>query len=113
MSLKKVLEPYELLVRWKEGKISGAHVGFIQRILEDGKEISHSIQDVQPAHRETGFPLDDFLQKLHVDLLSALEESNRKNKELSKQIFGLMQRAGLLEEALKKASLEKGSVPLK
>ena len=69
-------KPYELLVRWgADGKLSGAHVGFITRTLKDGAEIAHTIEPVMPVAvgAATGFPLLEILQQVQVDAIVACD----------------------------------------
>lgn len=71
MAKTVVTRPYELLVRWREGKISGAHVCFEDAIFEDGKETgtipSHAMAvDIGSGK---GFPLADILAQVNIDVL--------------------------------------------
>ena len=63
--------PYELLVRWREGKITGAHVGFELTATEDGKVLSTTPLAVMAVDigQGIGFPLADILAQVHTDAL--------------------------------------------
>lgn len=78
MALEKIASPYELLARWRDGKLSGAHVQFLTVIMEDGKKISETIGDVMPVDvgEGIGFPLADILAQMHVDALAAVDSAN-------------------------------------
>lgn len=81
-----IKRPYEFLARWREGKISGAHVGFEVTTMEDGKVISVAPLTVQPVDigNGIGFPLRDILNDLSADALirvGELEAEIRTAKE--------------------------------
>jgi hypothetical protein len=65
--------PYEFLVRWREGKIAGAHVGFELTTKEDGVVISVTPLPVMAVNigQGVGFPLADILEQLQIDALVA------------------------------------------
>jgi chromosome segregation ATPase len=48
MALEKITYPYEVLIRWKDGKVSGAHYVEASCVLEDGKVLSEQIGMAQP-----------------------------------------------------------------
>lgn len=68
--------PYEFLVRWKEGKLAGAHVGFSLLATMDDGTMQEAPQNVQPVDigQGNGFPLKDILDKLHVDALTQIDK---------------------------------------
>lgn len=74
--------PYEFLVRWKDGVISGAHVGFETAIIEDGKPDRIIPNDVQPVAigKENGFPLDKIMDQLHIDAIAAMDDARAAQK---------------------------------
>lgn len=83
--IQNVQKPYEFLVRWTDGVISGAHVGFVEQLIDDGKVLSQTPLPVQPVSLagETGFPLATVLGQLQIDALAAMEaakESEAKAK---------------------------------
>lgn len=64
--------PYEFLVRWRDGKLSGAHVGFELTTTEDGTALSTTALPVMAVDigQGAGFPLADILSQVHVDALT-------------------------------------------
>lgn len=69
--------PYEFLVRWQDGVVKGAHVGYVHRILRDGVVVSETPGDVTPVTVgiQVGFPLADILDQIQIGALLALEEA--------------------------------------
>ena len=67
-----VTRPYEFLVRWRNGAISGAHVGFEDAIVEDGNTVSTTPNPVTPVDigQGNGFPLSDILGTIEIDALA-------------------------------------------
>ena len=63
MTITKTTTPYEFLIRWTDGKISGAHIKFLETVA-DGTEIlsvkEGEAQKVSLAG-EVGFPIADVL----------------------------------------------------
>lgn len=70
--LTKNTYPYEFLARWVDGKLTGAHVGFVTQILEDGKVLSTQTGDVMPVDigAGKGFPLASILTQLHTNAIT-------------------------------------------
>ena len=75
MTIEKRTRPYELLVRWGPGGIAGAHVQFIEEIVEDGAVLSAKPGDALPVSMgvEAGFPLQDVLSQQLVDAHSTID----------------------------------------
>lgn len=73
--ITKTQIPYEFLARWTDGKLAGAHVGFITTITENGVVLSTKTGDVMPVDIGSGkgFPLQDILDQTHVDALVAFD----------------------------------------
>lgn len=69
--------PYEFLARWRDGKLTGAHVGFVTQIIKDGKVIHESNDDVMRVDigAKAGFPLADILAQLHVDAIGGMDDA--------------------------------------
>lgn len=65
--------PYELLFRWDDGALAGAHIQFVETIRKDGAVISQQVGHAQPVSMsgETGFPLADVLSTVQADALAA------------------------------------------
>lgn len=82
------VRPYELLVRWRNGVISGAHVGFEDAIFEDGVFRSASPRNVQPVDIGSGqgFPLSDILTTLSADSLVRIGELEAQVRELQEKL---------------------------
>ena len=66
-----VKRPYEFLVRWKDGVLVGAHVGFEVTVTENGQVLSTTPFNVVPVDvgQGQGFPLDDILEQLQIDAM--------------------------------------------
>ena len=75
--IETVKQPYELLVRWREGKITGAHVGFELTATEDGNVLSTTPLPVMAVDigQGVGFPLADILAQVHTDALVSRDEA--------------------------------------
>lgn len=75
MSIVKQQTPYEFLVRWTNGAVAGAHIRFLERLVEDGVVISEKQGHAQPVSLagETGFPISDVLNVVQVSALSDLK----------------------------------------
>lgn len=80
MAIEKVVQPYEFLARWREGVLTGGHVQFITRLIEDGvpMEGGERLSDAMPVDvgDGKGFPLAEILQQIHVDALIAVDTAN-------------------------------------
>ena len=63
MTIIKTQTPYELLIRWKDGAVAGAHVKFLEQIVEDGVVLHEKEGDATPVSMagEAGYPLADIL----------------------------------------------------
>lgn len=64
--------PYEFLVRWNaDGTISGAHVSFLDTVYKGDEILTQTpsqVESVAIAEQE-GFPLNDILDQLLIDIL--------------------------------------------
>lgn len=87
--IETVKRPYELLVRWREGKISGAHVGFELTATEDGKVLSTTPLPVMPVDigQGVGFPLKDILEQIHVDAITGMDTAQAEVKTVNETCF--------------------------
>jgi uncharacterized coiled-coil protein SlyX len=85
MAIETVKRPYELLVRWREGKISGAHVGFELTATEDGKVLSTTPLPVMTVDigQGIGFPLKDILDQVHVDAITGMDTAQAEVKTVN------------------------------
>lgn len=70
--IETVKRPYEFLVRWRDGVISGAHVGFEVTTTENGQVLSTTPLPVV-AVGDGGFPLADILGQIQIDALKDRE----------------------------------------
>jgi len=59
--LTKTTQPYEFLIRWTDGKISGAHIKFLETVSEDGVTLAQKETSAEPVELaiEVGFPMAD------------------------------------------------------
>ena len=80
--IETVKRPYELLVRWREGRISGAHMGFELTTTENGIVLSTSPLSVMSIDigQGAGFPLADILAQVHTDALIQVDAANAEAK---------------------------------
>lgn len=86
-----VTRPYEFLVRWRDGVISGAHIGFEDSIVEDGKTVSVSplpVVSVAVAGA-TGFPLNEILDQIHIDAINERDAAIATIDALRQEIAAL------------------------
>ena len=69
--------PYELLFRWNDGALAGAHIQFVETIRKDGVVISQQVGHAQPVSMsgETGFPLADVLSTVQADAVAARDSA--------------------------------------
>ena len=85
MAITKQQTPYEFLVRWTDGAVAGAHIRFLERLVEDGVVISEKEGDAKPVSMAggAGFPIADILSALQVTALSnlALEKTAKAAAE--------------------------------
>ena len=75
MVITKIVVPYEFLVRWKNGKISGAHVKFLETISEDGVVVSEKEGMAQPVSMagELGYPIADIFAAIRLDSVATAQ----------------------------------------
>ena len=80
MAISTVKRPYEMLVRWKDGVIAGAHVGFELTTTENGVVLSTTPLDVMPVDigQGAGFPLADILSQVQVDAITGKDAAEAK-----------------------------------
>lgn len=104
--------PYEFLIRWNPitGEVQGAHVGFANVFIEDGKAELGQIDAVVPVAigSQQGFPLKDVLKEIHVSSLSKVEELEGAIAALERQhadqLLALTEAHAAEVEALKNAA---------
>ena len=76
MAITKTTQPYEFLVRWRDGAISGAHIRFLETVLEDGVVLAQKEGNAMPVSLagEAGYPLADVLSAVQTSALVELEK---------------------------------------
>lgn len=78
MAITKTQTPYEFLVRWKDGKIAGAHVKFLEKVIDDdGSVLSEKEGNALPVSLagEAGYPLADVLNFAQTTALATAESA--------------------------------------
>jgi hypothetical protein len=77
--ITKTQSPYEFLVRWTDGKISGAHIKFLERIIDDDgvTVLSEKEGMAQPVSMagEVGYPIADIWAAITVSSVAAGQQS--------------------------------------
>lgn len=68
--------PYEILIRYREGKLFAAHVGWSTLVTEDDGAKRELPQTLQPFNlgNNDGFPLSDIFSQLQIDALAKTAE---------------------------------------
>lgn len=77
MAITTEREPYEFLVRWKDGNLVGAHVRWLYKISGDGMvpvETESGAESISLAGKG-GFPLSDLLTQAQIDALISRDEA--------------------------------------
>ena len=74
MAIIKTQTPYEFLVRWTNGAIAGAHIRYLERLVEDGVTITEKEGEAKPVSLagESGFPIADILSIVQVNAFADL-----------------------------------------
>jgi len=82
--MKKIKQPYEVLVRWKDGKLVGAHYQFSTKYFdEDDELISEKLgEPTSISVHDREFPISEILNEIDIDALSAFNEKADECKEL-------------------------------
>ena len=101
--IETVKRPYEFLVRWRDGVISGAHVGFELTATENGKVLSTTPLPVV-AVGDGGFPLSDILGQIQIDALKDRDVAQAEAKEKSDECAAHEKTIADLQEQLKEAN---------
>ncbi len=77
--ITKTQAPYEFLIRWTDGKISGAHIKFLERIIDDDgvTVLSEKEGMAQPVSMagEVGYPIADIWAAITVSSVAAGQQS--------------------------------------
>jgi len=74
MAITKQQTPYEFLVRWTNGTVAGAHIRFLERLVDDGTVLSEKEGNAHPVSMagEVGFPIADILDAVQIAALTDL-----------------------------------------
>lgn len=75
MAIQELTRPYEVLVRWRDGALAGAHVQFITQVVDGDRVMAETLGQAMPVDvgAGVGFPIADILQQIHVDALAAVD----------------------------------------
>lgn len=88
--------PDELLIRWRDGKISGAHVRWLYAITDGGNVVSEQSGSAEPVSISddgTGFPIADILPHVESGAIErmndeiALREKSDEAKKLAELAY--------------------------
>lgn len=81
--------PHEFLVRWNdEGKLQGAHIVFLGKVLDsNGKVLAAQPMPPQAIAlgQSEGFPLSEVLDQLHITALVEIEALKQQVETLTRQ----------------------------
>ena len=75
--ITKTQTPYEFLIRWRDGKISGAHAKFLETISEDGVVINTKEGDAVPVSLagEVGYPIADIFAAISAGAVASARQA--------------------------------------
>lgn len=75
--ITKTQTPYEFLIRWRDGKISGAHAKFLETISEDGVVLNVKEGDAIPVSLagEVGYPIADIFAAISVGAVASAKQA--------------------------------------
>lgn len=100
-------QPYEFLARFRDGKISGYHIQFIEVTKDDnGKEVFHKVLNPVPVD-DANFPFADAMNLLNTAAIMEVQNLQTQNLELQNKMTSLekyipVQKQELLAEAQKR-----------
>ena len=72
MAINETQQPYEFLVRWNNGVITGAHVKYKTILDRDGVVFQETEGPALPVGTEE-YPLLDILTKMQIDALVSID----------------------------------------
>lgn len=98
MSLQTTIEPYEFLARFRNGKLSGAHIQNIVVVRDGESVISEHIMDAKPVG-SSDFPLSDILDATTKAAMQTYAEQVAIIAERDKTITGLNEQIAELKKA--------------
>jgi hypothetical protein len=75
--ITKTQTPYEFLIRWRDGKISGAHAKFLETISEDGVVLNVKEGDAVPVSLagEVGYPIADIFAAISAGAVASAQQA--------------------------------------
>jgi len=100
MAIVKQQTPYEFLVRWDNGVVVGAHIRFLERLVEDGAVISEKEGHAKPVSLagEAGFPIADILSLVQTNALADLATAQAALAVSEAKVAALQAQLGLPAE---------------
>jgi hypothetical protein len=102
----KIKQPYELLVRWKDGHLAGAHFKEIEQIYIDDELITERECDPIPI-KDVAEDLAGLLGETLTDALAINQELAAYADKLEKECTAVKDDCAKLQEALDKAEKDK------
>jgi hypothetical protein len=81
MTVEKKVFPAEIMVRWREGVVTGAHVAEEELIYEDGKLIAGKAGAAIPISLAGDFPLEKWFPDVQSGALKAVEQLKTEKEE--------------------------------
>ena len=72
MAINETKQPYELLIRWNNGVITGAHVKYKTILDRDGVVFQETEGPALPVGTEE-YPLSDILTQMQIDALVSID----------------------------------------
>jgi len=100
MAIVKQQTPYEFLVRWDNGVVVGAHIRFLERLVEDGTVISEKEGHAKPVSLagEAGFPIAGILSLVQANALADLATAQAALAVSEAKVAALQAQLGLPAE---------------
>lgn len=97
--------PYEFLARWKDGKLSGSHIQFVERTTVEGVVIAERVLNPQPVG-SAEFPLSDILDTVSSDALAALTEATTAKESAESKLAAVESEHASVVAAIKSGDAE-------
>lgn len=117
MPITKTQQPYEFLVRWTDGKISGAHVKFLETVREDGTVLTVREGDAIPVSLagEQGYPIADIFAAIQSGAIAAAQSAMQaiSDAQTSEETAKAAHDDVLKAEAERKAQAEQAAADAK
>jgi len=102
MAIEKQTLPYELLIRWRDGVVAGAHVQYITRLVDDGAVVNEQLGAALPVDvgAGKGFPIADLLSQVQTDALIAVDAKTAALAAMTEQRDAAIQARDEAQSAL-------------